>query len=450
VTLFFEFLRDLRIFMQVSVERPEQGLEHKITVTFPADALESQVEKRLAEMRRTVRMDGFRPGKVPLNVIKKRYAPQVRQELLGEVIHYAFFDAADKESLTVAGYPTFENVDLDNNQITFTAKFEVYPEITLPAFTAVEMEKVSAEVTDDDVEKMIQRLREQRSAWKPTDGKKAKEGRQVIIDFVGKLDGVEFEGGKAENVPLEIGSGRMILGFEDGIVGMKKGETKTIDVTFPENYHAENLKGKTVQFDITVHSVQLKQLPEIDEAFVKSFGIDDGTEASLRAEIRENMQRELNRTLANMNRQAAFDALEKVVDVQVPQSLVEQEAQSMLEGYVQRLEQQGMPRGQMSGLSADIFSEEAKKRVKLGLIIGDVIRLNEFKASNEEIDAYIADQASAYEDPQEVKQWYTQNPERLNEVRSFIVENAVANKIMAEAKVAEVKKAFDDVVNSAA
>lgn len=436
--------------MQVSVERPEQGLEHKITVTFPANELEAKVEKRLGEMRRTVRMDGFRPGKVPLNVVKKRYAPQVRQELLGEVIHYAFFDAADKESLSVAGYPSFENVGLDNNEITFTAKFEVYPEITLPSFSAISFEKVSAEVTDADVDKMIERLREQRSAWRPTEGKKAKEGRQVIIDFVGKLDGVEFEGGKAENVPLVIGSGRMIPGFEEGIVGMKKGESKTIDVTFPEAYHAENLKGKTVQFDITVHSVQLKELPELDEAFIKSFGIDDGTEASLRTEIRDNMQRELTRTLSANNRQAAFDALEQAIDVQVPQSLVAQEAQSMLEGYLQRLEQQGMPKGQMSGLSADIFSEEATKRVKLGLIIGDVIRANEIKASNEDVDAYIADQAAAYEDPEEVKQWYVQNPERLSEVRSLIVESAVANKIMSEAKVTEVKKAFDEVVSSSA
>ncbi len=437
--------------MQVSVKKPEQGLEHSITVTFPSTDLDSKVEKRLAEMRRTVKMDGFRPGKVPMNMVKKRYSAQVRQELLGEVIHYAFFDAVEKESLQVAGYPEFDDVKVNDADITFNARFEVYPEIKLPEFSGIKLEKITSEVTDADVEKMVTRLREQRAAWKPAGAtKKANKDEQVIIDFVGKLDGVEFDGGKAENVPLVLGSGRMIPGFEDGIIGMKKGETKTIEVTFPEDYHAENLKGKLVTFDITVHSVQTKQLPELDEEFIKSFGIDDGKEETLRKEIRENMERELKRTIESRNRQAAFDALEQIVDVQIPKSLVAQEAQTMLEQYVQRMEQQGMPKGQMKGLTADLFSAEAEKRVKLGLVIGDVIRANNIKAAQADVDAFIADQASTYEDPEEIKQWYAQHPDRLAEVHSILVETAVANKIMAEAKVKEVKKAFDEVVSSAA
>lgn len=435
--------------MQVSVEKPEQGLEHKVTVSFPSDDLETRVEKRLKDMRSTVRMDGFRPGKVPLSMVKKRYAGQVRQELLGEAIHHAFFDAADKESLQVAGYPNFEDVNVEDNQIKFTAKFEVYPEVTLPEMSKVKIEQIEAEVNDEDVENMITRLREQRSAWKP-ENKKAKQGRQVIIDFVGKLDGEEFDGGKAENVPLEIGSGRMIPGFEDGIVGMKKGESKTIEVTFPEEYQAEHLAGKTVEFDITVHSVQVKQLPELDEEFISSFGIEDGKEETLRKEIRENMERELKRTVEAKNRQAAFEALADAVELEIPQALVEQESQSMLENYMQRLESQGMPRDQMASLGAEVFSEEAKKRVKLGLIISDVIKTNEIKATEEEINQYIDDQASAYEDPSEVKQWYAENPERLAEVRAILVESAVASKIVADAKVKASKKAFDEVVTSAA
>lgn len=436
--------------MQVSVEKPEQGLEHKITVTMPSTDLDAKVEKRLAEMRRTVKMDGFRPGKVPMNMVKQRYSGQVRQEMLGEVLHYAFFDATDKEKLQVAGYPQFDDVKLEEGEITFVARFDIYPEIKLPEFGGIKMEKITSEVTDKDVEKMIDRLREQRSAWKPASAaKKAKNGEQVIIDFVGKLDGVEFEGGKAENVPLELGSGRMIPGFEDGIIGMKKGETKTIEVTFPEEYHAENLKGKTVEFDITVHSVQTKQLPELDEEFIKSFGIDDGKEETLRKEIRENMERELTRTLDAKNRQAAFDALESVMDVDVPKSMIQQESEALLEQYMQRMEQQGMPRGQMPGLTPEIFAEEAKKRVKLGLIIGDVIRANDIKASDDDVNAYIEDQASAYEDPTEVKEWYAKNPDRMNEIRSILVESAVANKILSEAKVKEVKKAFDEVVSAA-
>ena len=437
--------------MQVSVEKPEQGLEHKISVTFPSNDFDAKVEKRLNEMRRTVKVDGFRPGKVPMNMVKKRYLPQVQQELLGETLHYAFFDAMDKEGYNPAGYPTFDDVKLENGEIKFEARFDVYPTITLPAFDSIEIEKTIAEVKEADVDSMIKRLQEQRSAWKPQGAEQAAEiGTQVIIDFVGKLDGVAFDGGKAENVPLELGSGRMIPGFEDGIVGMKKGEEKTIDVTFPEQYQAENLKGKTAQFDITVHSVQTKQLPELDEEFIKSFGIEDGSVETLRKDIRENMERELKRTLDAKNRQACFDALEKAVDIEVPKSVVAQEAETMLENYMQRLEQQGMPKGRMPGLTPEIFNEEAKKRVKLGLVIGDVIKAHEIKATEADLNDFIAEQASAYEEPEEIKQWYKENPQRLNEARSLIVESAVAKKIMAEAKVTEVNKAFDEIVSSSA
>jgi trigger factor len=388
---------------------------------------------------------------MPMGMVKKRYLPQVQQELLGETLHYAFFDAMDKEGYNPAGYPSFDDVKVEKGQISFQARFDTYPEITLPAFNTLEVEKVSAEVKDEDVEKMIQRLQEQRSAWKPAGAaKKASMGEQVIIDFLGKLDGVEFEGGKAEDVPLELGSGRMIPGFEDGIIGMKKGETKTIDVTFPEQYQAAHLAGKTAQFDITVHSVQVKQLPELDEEFIKSFGIEDGTAETMRKEIRDNMERELKRTLDAKNRQATFDALEKAVEIDVPKSSVAQEAEGMLENYMQRLEQQGMPKGQMPGLTADIFNEEAKKRVKLGLVIGEIIKVNDIKATEDDLDAFIAEQASAYEEPDEIKQWYKENPQRLNEARSVIVESAVAKKIMAEANVTEVNKAFDEIVSSSA
>lgn len=444
----FEFNENLRISMQVSVEKPEQGLEHKIAVTLPSNDLNEKVEKRLVEMRRTVKMDGFRAGKVPMNMVKQRYSDQIRQELLGEVLHHAFFDAAEKEKLEVAGYPQFEDIDFDEKEIKFVARFDTYPVIKLPAFSGIKFDKVSAEVADKDVEKMINSLREQRSAWKPAGpAKKAKLGEQVIIDFVGKLDGVEFEGGKAEDAPLELGSGRMIPGFEEGIVGMKKGETKTIEVTFPEEYQAESLKGKTAEFDITVHSVQTKQLPELDEEFIKSFGIEDGQEETLRKEIRENMERELIRALEAGNRQAAFDALESAIDIEVPKSMVDQESNTLLEQYVARLEQQGLPKGQMAGMSAEIFAEEAAKRVKLGLILADVVRVNDIKATQEEVDAYIEEQASAYEDPAEIKQWYAQNPDRLSEIRSILIESAVANKIITEAKVKDVKKSFDEVVN---
>ncbi|HHT00143.1 MAG TPA: trigger factor [Thiomicrospira sp.] len=437
--------------MQVTVEKPEQGLEHKMTVTFPSETLNSDVEKRLNEIRRTVKMDGFRPGKVPLSVVKKRHGAQVNQEVMGEALQKAFYDATEQEGLQVAGYPMFDDLDDKDGSVTFTARFEVYPEITIPEFSGVTIETVKAEVTDKDVENMITRLREQRMAWKPSKSgaKKVKKGEQVIIDFAGKIDGELFEGGSAENVPLEIGSGRMIPGFEDGIIGMKKGEEKAIEVAFPEDYHADSLKGKTAVFDITVHSISTKVLPEIDEEFVKSFGIEDGTEESLRKEIKESMEKELARAVESKNRTAALEALQDVIDVELPKALVDQEVKNLMDRAVQNLQQQGV-KAEDVNISADQFEDEAKNRVKLGLVLGDIIKSNNIEASNEEVEAYISEQASSYEDPSEVIGWYAQNPGARSEIRAILVEGKVAAKIIDEAKVKEVTKAFDEVINTPA
>jgi len=289
---------------------------------------------------------------------------------------------------------------------------------------------------------------EQRQAWKPANGnKKAKEGEQVIIDFVGKLDGVEFEGGKAENVPLELGSGRMIPGFEEGIIGMKKGEEKVIEVTFPEDYQSDELKGKTVTFDITVHSVQVKQLPELDEEFVKSFGVEDGQEATLRAEIKNNMIKELARAVDNKNRTAVLESLGQAVDTALPKSLIDQEIEQLMQRAIQNLQEQGVSADQVN-LTAEQFEEEAKMRVKLGLILGDVIKAKNIEASDDDVTAYITEQASSYEDPSEVVAWYQSNPQAMAEVKSIVIEKNIAETILNEAQVTEVKKTFSEVVNN--
>ncbi|MDA3808664.1 MAG: trigger factor [Thiomicrorhabdus sp.] len=437
--------------MQVTVEKPEQGLEHKMTVTFPSSDLNASVEKRLNEIRRTIKMDGFRSGKVPLNVVKKRHGTQINQEMMGEALQKAFYDAVDQESLKVAGHPMFDDLNDADGQVKFTARFDVYPEITLPEFSGITVEAINAEVTDADVETMITRLREQRMAWKPSKSaaKKAKKGEQVIIDFVGKIDGVEFDGGAAKDAPLELGSGRMIPGFEDQIIGMKKGEEKVIEVTFPEEYHSETLKGKTATFDITVHSVMTKVLPEIDEEFVQSFGVEAGTEEALKTEIKDSMTKELQRAVESKNRTAVLDSLQEVVDVEIPKSLMEQEVKSLMDRAVQNAQQQGMNPADVN-IEAEHFHEEAKKRVKLGLILGDIINLNKLEATDDEVNAYIAEQASSYEDPSEVVNWYSENPGAKNEIRAILVEGKVATKILAEAKVTEVTKSFDEVITPAA
>lgn len=436
--------------MQVTVEKPDSGLEHKMSVVVPSGDLESKIEKRLNEMRRNIKMDGFRPGKVPLSVVKKRYGDQVRQEMVGEQVQKSFYDAVEQESLNIAGYPMFESLDEKDGQIEFTAKFEIFPEVSLPDLSKVSIEQIEADVSETDVDNMMNKLREQKSVWKPANGnKKAKEGEQVIIDFLGKKDGEAFDGGKAENVPLVLGSGQMIPGFEDGIVGMKKGEEKTIEVTFPENYHSEDLKGQTVTFDITVHSVQTKQMPEIDEEFVKSFGIEAGTEDALRAEIKDNMEKELARGVDSQNRTAALDALAEATEIELPQSLVENEANSLMKRQSQAFEQQGMNPADL-GLTAETFMSDAKQRVKLGLLIGQVINDNGIKVSDADRTAYIEAQASSYEDPKEVMEWYAKNPQAQQEVDAILMEKQVAAAIFEKANVKKVTKSFDDIVNAMA
>jgi len=436
--------------MQVTVEKPESGLEHTINVTLPSTDLDSKVEKRLAQMRSTVKMDGFRPGKVPLSIVKKRYGGQVRQEMLGETVQESFYNAINQQDLNVAGYPQFHKLDEQDGQILYSAKFEVFPEIKLPKFDTLSIEVNQSEVTDADVEMMVTKLREQKSAWKSANGnKKAKAGDQVIIDFVGKKDGVEFEGGKAEDVPLELGSGRMIPGFEEGIEGMKKGEEKTIEVTFPEDYQSEDLKGQTVTFDITVHSVQSKVLPEIDEEFVKSLGVEAGTEEALIEEVTANMKKELARAVENKNCSLVLDALTEAVEVDLPQSLVQQEAQTLLNRQAEQFKQQGLKPEDL-GMNADMFKEEAEKRVKIGLVLGEVIKQNNIEATDEGRKAFIEEQASSYDDPQEVINWYANNPDAQKEIDAILIEREITKSILAEANVKEVSKKFEEIVNTAA
>ena len=433
--------------MQVTVEKPESGLEHIMNVVVPAGDLDAKVEQKLSEIRRTIKMDGFRPGKVPLKIVKKQHGPGVRQDFAGEVIQRAFYDAVAKEDLNVAGYPMFERFEEKDGNIEFTAKFEVFPVVDLPDFAKLKIEKVVAEIKDKDVNEMITKLREQKLAWKPCSAaKKASKGDQVIISFVGKKDGVEFEGGKADDLPLEIGSNRMIPGFEDGIIGMKKGEEKTVELTFPEEYQSAELAGKDVTFDITVHSVQKKVLPELDEEFVKGLGIEDGTEESLLNEIKTNMEKELTRAVENKNRTQVLDTLADAIEIELPKSVIDQEASKLMQRQIEQFQQQGV-KAEDLGLTIDAFMPEAQKRVKLGLILGDIIKANKMQATEDDRNRFIADQASSYEDPAEVIKWYAQNPEAQQEINSIIVEKQVAELVLEKAKVKEVKKAFNDVVS---
>jgi trigger factor len=423
--------------MQVSIQRPTEGLEHVITVSVGSEGMTSAVEQRLKEIQKTVRMDGFRPGKVPMNMVRARHLQQVRAEALENLLYDTFFKAADQEQVRVAGILGFEEVSANEGEdIRFVTRFESYPNIAMPDFTAVSVEKVTADIKDSDVDDMIQRLREMRKTFVVAD-KAAANGDMVNLDFSGSIDGVKFDGGSAENVPLVLGSGRMIPGFEDGILGMKAGEQKVIDVTFPEGYQAAHLAGKTAQFDIKVNSVQETQLPEVDEEFIKTFGVDAGTVEAFREDVKKNLSRQVSLSLIKQNKDNVMHALLAAANFDTPKTLVERELRAMMEAMTKRMREQNMP---ANDLNPDNYREEATKRVSLGLLLGEVVRANELKADEATVREILAIEADSYDNPEQFIEWYLADQNRRAEVEAIAIENAVVDLVMSKAKVTEVSK----------
>lgn len=423
--------------MQVSIQRPTEGLEHVITVSVGSEGMTSAVEQRLKEIQKTVRMDGFRPGKVPMNMVRARHLQQVRAEALENLLYDTFFKAADQEQVRVAGILGFEEVSANEGEdIRFVTRFESYPSIVMPDFTAVSVEKVTADIKDSDVDDMIQRLREMRKTFVVAD-KAAANGDMVNLDFSGSIDGVKFDGGSAENVPLVLGSGRMIPGFEDGILGMKAGEQKVIDVTFPEGYQAAHLAGKTAQFDIKVNSVQETQLPEVDEEFIKTFGVDAGTVEAFREDVKKNLSRQVSLSLIKQNKDNVMHALLAAASFDTPKTLVERELRAMMDAMAKRMREQNMP---ANDLNPDNYREEATKRVSLGLLLGEVVRANELKADEATVREILAIEADSYDNPEQFIEWYLADQNRRAEVEAIAIENAVVDLVMSKAKVTEVSK----------
>ncbi|WP_339768508.1 trigger factor [uncultured Paraglaciecola sp.] len=436
--------------MQVSVETT-QGLERRLTITVPAESIDSEVKSRLQQLGKTQRINGFRPGKVPVSVIKKRYGQAVRQEIAGEAMQRNFYEAIVQEKITPAGMPNFEmKTDVDGQDLEFVAAFEVYPEVEVKDVEKIEVEKPVVEITDTDLETMMETLRKQHATWKEVKRKSKKDDR-VTVDFVGTIDGEEFEGGKAENFELEMGKDRMIPGFEKPIVGAKAGDEVVADVTFPEDYHAEALKGKAAQFKITVNKVEGLDLPKVDEEFAKLFGVDDGNVESLQAEVRKNMQRELEQTLkANVKEQVIEGLLANNV-IDLPKALVDQEINALREQAKQRFsQQQGGNVDNLPELPADLFQENARKRVSIGLLLGEVIKTEALKVDTAKVDALIETAASAYEDPQEVIEYYKTNDELMQQMQNVALEEQAVEVLLSKANVKEVNKAFDEIMNKQA
>ncbi|RJT19621.1 trigger factor [Buttiauxella izardii] len=432
--------------MQVSVETT-QGLGRRLTITIAADSIETAVKSELVNVAKKARIDGFRKGKVPMTVIAQRYGASVRQDVLGELMSRNFVDAIIKEKINPAGAPNYVPGEYKlGEDFTYAVEFEVYPEVELQGLEAIEVEKPVVEVTDEDVDAMLDTLRKQQATWKDSDAAATAEDR-VTIDFTGSVDGEVFEGGKASDFVLAMGQGRMIPGFEDGLVGHKAGEEFTIEVTFPEDYHAENLKGKAAKFDIVLKKVEERELPEFTEEFIKRFGVEDGSVAGLRTEVRKNMDRELKGAVRNRIKSQAIDGLVNANNIDVPAALIDSEIDVLRRQAAQRF---GGNEKQALELPRELFEEQAKRRVVVGLLLGEVIRTHELKADEERVKGLIEEMASAYEDPTEVVEFYGKNKELMDNMRNVALEEQAVEAVLSKAKVSEKATTFSELMNQQA
>lgn len=431
--------------MQVSVESGE-GLEKRLLVDLPAERVTAEMDRKLKDLARNVRLDGFRPGKVPMRTIKQRFGEQVRQETYGTLIQETLYQAASQEKLMPAGEPQVELREAaEEGGLGYTAIFEVIPEVTVADLSSESITRVVADIAESDIDAMLDKLRKQRTIWTDVE-RGANDGDTVYMDFVGKIDGEAFEGGTAEDVPLVLGSGNMIEGFETGLLGAKANDERTLEVTFPEDYRAENLAGKAATFDVKVLRVAEPQLPEIDEEFVKAFGVEDGTVEGLRADVSKNMAHELKQKLDGLAKERVMDLLIATNPMDMPKSMVSQEAERMKQQMVQDMQQ----RGQSSSmdLPASIFEEQARRRVHLGLLVSEIMRSQEMKADEEKVRETIAEFAESYEDPQEVVDYYMQDKNARASVENIVLENAVVDWVLGQVQVTDENKTFAEVMDN--
>ena len=429
--------------MQVSVETTE-GLERKLTIAIPGDRVDMAVNARLQEAAQTIRLNGFRQGKVPLKVVKNKFGKGVRQEVVGELMNQTYFEAIAQESLKPAGQPRIEPTRMDEGKdVEFVAVFEVYPEIELPDFAAIKAERLVAEVSDDDIDEMVETLRKQRQTWVPVE-RAAADGDMVNIDYVGKKEGEEFQGGKAAGQNLVLGSERMIPGFEDGVIGKSAGDDFTLQLKFPDEYHSEELAGAEVEFELKLNTVSEQSLPEVNEDFFKSFGVEEGGMKAFREEVSNNMQREMKTASRNKLKTTLMDALISDLDVAIPAALMSNEIQQLKHQTVQQM---GGGQGfDPNSMPDDLFREQAKRRVTLGLILGEVISQQGIQADADRVRDAVEEIAATYESPEEVVKWYYSNEEQLQGIESSVIEDQVFDYIIEQAQVSDKEVSYQDVI----
>ena len=431
--------------MQVSVETT-QGLERKITVAIEEERISSVVDGRLQDMTKTVKVKGFRAGKVPLKIVKQQYEEQVRQEVVGDVLQSTLFEAIGQEKLKPAGQPRINSVKSDPGQgVEYTALFEVYPEFKLGDLSKETIEKHVTELADADVDEMLETVRGQHKEWVSVE-RAAKNGDQLNINFKGMIEGEVFPGGEAKDMPIELGSGRMIKGFEDGLIGAKAGDDVTLSVTFPDDYHAKDLAGKAAQFETHVNKVEEAQLPELNDDFAKKLGIKDASVENMRKEIKENMQQELNARLNTQLKSAVMDALINVHKFDVPTPLIEDESEHLKKDMMKNLEQQGM-QDQGLKMDASMFADQAARRVKLGLIMSEIVQTEKIEADEDRVKKKVDEIAAPYEQPQQVIDYYMGDKQHLAEIKALVTEEQIVDWAMEKAKVVDKSKTFKEIMN---
>lgn len=434
--------------MRVSIETTS-SLERRLTVGVPAERVESEVDMRLQKASRNIRLPGFRPGKVPMKVMRQRFGAGIRQEVVGEVVNESFREAVIQEKLRPAGLPSIEPKNLEQGkELQYVATFEVFPEVELAEMKGFSVEQVVAQVKDEDVDKMIDVFRKQQGTWESVERAAALTDK-VTIDYIGTRDGEEFSGGSAQGSDLELGSGRMIPGFEEGIVGMNTGEERTLHLRFPEDYHSEELKGAAVEFKITVTKIQQLVPAALDDALFAKYGVEDGGEARFRKEVADNMARELKNAVQSKVKQQVMDAvLEAHKSLEVPKALIDQEITALRNQMFQQYGGLGNQNLDLKSLLPDsMFAENAERRVKLGLVLAEIIAKNELKPGREKVREVIEEMASTYQDPQEVIDYYYSNQQQLAAIESKVLEDLVVEKLLERANITTKECGYQEAIN---
>jgi trigger factor len=433
--------------MTVNIETLEK-LERKMTLTLAADTIQSEVEQRLKRLARQVKIDGFRPGKVPMNIVAQRYGYSVHYEVMNDKVGEAFAQAANEAKLRVAGQPRIsEKEGAPEGQLAFDAIFEVYPEVKLPDLATLEVERATSAVNPEAIEKTIDILRKQRRTFAQRALEAAvTDGDRVQVDFEGKIDGEVFQGGQATDFSFIVGEGQMLPEFENAVRGLKAGESKTFPLAFPADYHGREVAGKTADFLVTVKKIEASHLPEVNDELAKSLGVAGATVQALREDIEKNLSREVKSRLMARNKQAALDALVAKAELELPQSIIKAEIDRLVQGAREDLKQRGVKDADKAPIPDDLFRPQAEQRVRMGLVVAELVRANNLSATMDQLKAHVEEMASSYEKPEEVVRWYFSDNRRLSEVEAVVIENNVTDHILGQAKVTDKTLAFDELM----